>query len=117
MHELSLARALLKQVKELSASNRNGELRRVRLTVGEFSGVETELLESALRESTFGTSLEGVELSITRVPLTAQCKTCGAKFRVERFCFVCPDCGAGGTDVIGGEEIVLESVTFEELEP
>lgn len=117
MHEQSLARALLKQVKELCASHRNGELRRVRMTVGEFSGVETELLESALRESVFGTPLERVEFSITRVPLTARCNTCGADFRVEHFCFVCPDCGAGGTDVIRGEEIVLESVTFEELEP
>ncbi len=117
MHEQSLACALLKQVDELCACHRNSEVRSVRLTVGEFSGVDTELLGSALRRSTAGTALANIEFSIARVPLEARCRTCCTEFPVESFCFVCPQCGGGATDIIRGEELVLESVTFEELEP
>lgn len=117
MHEQSLACALLSKVDDLSASHRNGEVRRVRLTVGEFSGVDAELLGSALRQASACTALQGVEFSIARVPLEARCRTCSTDFPVERFCFDCPECGGSTTDIIRGEELVLESVTFEELAP
>ena len=114
MHEQSLACALLKQVDELRASFHASPMRRVKLTVGEFSGVDSRLLQSAFDRATDGTPLAGVDLSICSVPLMARCGNCVVEFRVHGFRFICPACGATEIDIIRGEELMLESVTFEE---
>jgi hydrogenase nickel incorporation protein HypA/HybF len=114
MHELSLIRALLQQVDELRASHADHELRRIDVSIGEFSGVDPDLLESAFGRTTQGTSLEGVEFAVTHVPLIGRCKSCLVELQIRGFRFVCPACGGGAIDVIRGEELMLESVTFEE---
>ena len=53
---------------------------------------------------------------VVRVPLTAVCDQCGNQFRVERFKFQCDQCGSLRLALRGGEELLLESVTFEETE-
>jgi len=117
MHELSLIRALLQQVDELRASHQAHQLRRINVSVGEFSGVDPDLLQSAFGNSTDGTPLEGVEFLIARVPLTAHCRNCGIDFPLRNFRFVCPDCDSTAIDVVRGEELMLESLTFEETAP
>jgi hydrogenase nickel incorporation protein HypA/HybF len=114
MHELSLIRALLQQVDELRASHQAHGLRRIDVSIGEFSGVDPDLLQSAFDRSTEGTSLQGVEFAIVRVPLTARCQSCRVDFMMHNFRFVCPSCGGSAIEVIRGEELMLESVTFEE---
>lgn len=114
MHELSLMRALLQQVDELRTSHRDHELRRIDVSIGEFSGVDPELLQSAFDRSTDGTQLEGVKFSVSHVPLIARCRNCLVEFQVYSFRFVCPACDDRAVDVIRGEELMLESVTFKE---
>ena len=114
MHELTLIRALLLQVDELQASHREQALRRIDVSVGEFCGVDPDLLQSAFGWSTHGTPLAGVELAVARVPLTARCRNCQCEFQVHSFRFVCPVCAGRANDVTRGEELMLESVTFEE---
>jgi hydrogenase nickel incorporation protein HypA/HybF len=117
MHELSLARALLRQIEELRASRSSGTVRSARISVGEFSGVDAELLQLAFGRSTQGTSLECAQLVVETVPLEAHCRDCRTQFPVLQFHFVCPGCGGRATEVVRGEELMLESVTFEEVEP
>jgi hydrogenase nickel incorporation protein HypA/HybF len=116
MHEFSVASALLRQVEELRQSHDCGDVRSVRVSLGEFSGVDAELLHSAFVRSTEGTRVAGAELVVERVPLEARCGDCGEEFAVRRFRFVCPVCGGHSIDVLRGEELMLESVTFEEVE-
>lgn len=116
MHELSLARALLRHVEELRIRHGGGGIRSARVSVGEFSGVDAELLRIAFGRSTVGTCLHGAELLVEQVPLEARCGDCGTEFAVSGFRFVCPDCGGRTTEVVRGEELMLESVTFEEVE-
>lgn len=114
MHEESLIRTLLKQVGDLGADHPDHRLCRINVSVGEFSGVDPELLQLAFGRLTDGAPLEGVEFCVERVPLTARCRDCCHEFPVERFRFVCPHCGGLATDVLRGDELILESVSFEE---
>jgi hydrogenase nickel incorporation protein HypA/HybF len=114
MHERSLVRALLQQVQRVAKENSAGRVCSVRLRVGEFSGVEPELLASAFHDLIQGTPLCDATLDLERVPLEAVCDQCGAQFRIEKFNFQCVQCGSSHLTVYGGQELLLDSVTMEE---
>jgi hydrogenase nickel incorporation protein HypA/HybF len=114
MHERSLVRALLRQVETLAAQHRSSRVIGIRVRIGEFSGVEPELLESAYDDLVEQTSLRGAELAIDRVPLEAICQQCGKRFQIADYRFECAGCGSVQLTISGGEELLLESVTMEE---
>jgi hydrogenase nickel incorporation protein HypA/HybF len=89
----------------------------VRVRLGDFSGVESELLSSAFDELVEDTPLCGAALEIEKVPLEAVCEQCGNHFRIERFHFQCGQCGSLRLTIRGGEEMLLDSVTMEEKGP
>jgi hydrogenase nickel incorporation protein HypA/HybF len=116
MHELSLARALLRQVEELRQSHRGEGVRTVVVSIGEFSGVEADLLDTAFCQLSEGTALKGARLSINRVPLEARCTVCEHDFPVRAFRFVCPRCESRDVRIVRGEELMLETLTLAEAE-
>jgi hydrogenase nickel incorporation protein HypA/HybF len=86
----------------------------IRVRIGEFSGVEPDLLASAYRDLVHGTSLCDAALDVVRVPLEGICDECGRRFLIERFSFYCDRCGSGRIALVGGEEMLLDAVTLEE---
>lgn len=113
MHEASLMMELRRQVEDLMRRHGAVRVKVVKVTIGEFSGVEPDLLAARFAEQVIGTPLHGAELQMTRAALEGTCGECGTRFRIERFRFVCPACGGSAIDVTGGEELLLESVTME----
>jgi hydrogenase nickel incorporation protein HypA/HybF len=109
MHERSLVQALLEQVRETAAARELPPVREVVLEVGEFCGVDAELVELAFGEMAPAMLGHDVGLELRRTPLTAECRSCGHGFAVERFRFVCPIC-SGDVAVTGGEEFRLVSL-------
>lgn len=109
MHERSLVQALLEQVRETAAARELPPVREVVLEVGEFCGVDTELVELAFGEMAPEVLGHDVGLELRRTPLTAECRSCGHEFVVERFRFVCQLC-SGDVTVTGGEEFRLVSL-------
>jgi hydrogenase nickel incorporation protein HypA/HybF len=103
-------------VEELRQSHRAAGVRTVCVSVGEFSGVEADLLDTAFCQLTEGTQMEGARLSIERVPLEARCTVCEHEFPVHAFRFVCPRCEARNVRIVRGEEVMLESLTLAEAE-
>ncbi len=116
MHERSLVKALLRQVKGVAAEHPGSCVVSIRVCIGEFSGVEPELLASAYRDLITDTPLRGAALDVEQVPLEAVCEQCGRQFRVERFNFQCDVCGSMKLTIRGGEEMLLDSVTLKESE-
>lgn len=114
MHERSLIRSLLRQVEALAAENGRCRVVEIRVRIGEFSGVETELLRFAYDELVQDTSLRGAELIVEQVALEAVCHQCNNKFRIDRFRFACPKCGGAKLTICGGEELLLESFSLQE---
>lgn len=112
MHEYSLVRGLLSQIEDLRKEHAAGSVISVRLMIGEFSGVEADLLQSAFLELSQGTAVAGASVDIHRTTLEARCEECGREFMVQKFRFVCPGCQSGRTTICRGDELLLESVTF-----
>jgi hydrogenase nickel incorporation protein HypA/HybF len=117
MHERSLVRALLRQVQQIANENSAVRVLSIRVRIGEFSGVEPELIASAYDDLIQGTPISGATLDLERSPLEAACHQCGNRFRVERFSFQCARCGSLHVTLRGGEEMLLDSVTMEEAIP
>jgi hydrogenase nickel incorporation protein HypA/HybF len=117
MHEFSLVRSLLQQVRQLAADHGGGAVRHVRLQLGPLSGFEPALLLSAWQQSRDDGGLSRAELEIESVPLEAVCQNCSGTFQPLQFRFVCPVCGSGDTNVVRGDGVVLESIVLEESQP
>ena len=117
MHERSLVKALLRQVEDLAGEHPGSHVVSIRVCIGEFSGVEPELLASAYEELITDSPFYGAALDMERVPLEGVCNQCGSQFRIERFNFQCDQCGSVRLTLRGGEEMLLESITMEDTEP
>lgn len=113
MHERSLVKSLIEQVLAEGRDRGLGRIHEIQLQIGEFSGVEPSLVESAFAEMASEFWDTEVRLVIEVVPLTATCQTCGEAFHVESFRFVCPRCGGGNVQVTAGEEMRLACVRAE----
>lgn len=114
MHERSLVRALLKKVQQVADENVAGRVLSIRVRIGEFSGVEPELVANAYYELIQDTRFSDTSLEVEQAPMEAVCDECGCNFRIEQFHFNCARCGSPYVEIRGGEELLLDSVTMEE---
>lgn len=116
MHEFALVNALLEQVDTLWREQNAGRVLSIRVSVGEFSGVEPELFRNAYEMLIEETPMRGAELQMNCEPLRSHCENCGWDFAIERFRFECPECKSRDVTIVSGEGLVLESVTLEQEE-
>ena len=111
MHEYSLMTALMERVEAEAATHRALAVHRVRVRIGELSGVEPDLLESAFAIVRAGTICAGAALEIERVAARWVCPACrrplAAGGRLE-----CPACGEPAA-LAAGDEIVLGQIELE----
>jgi hydrogenase nickel incorporation protein HypA/HybF len=114
MHEMSLIRSLLAQVRELVKEHGGGIVRGIRVQVGPLSGVEPLLLASAWTHLRGAAALGEATLDVEQVPLEAVCRTCDNVFQPVRFCFRCPTCRGTETDVVRGDGVVLHSIVLDD---
>ena len=87
----------------------------VRVSVGEFSGVDAELFRLAFEELTSETPMRETKLILEQKPLEARCFDCSSEFAIERFRFQCTTCGSGRITIQSGDDLVLHSVTLEQV--
>ncbi|MCC9608348.1 hydrogenase maturation nickel metallochaperone HypA [Blastopirellula sp. JC732] len=117
MHERSLAGALLTQVAEVAKSHGGVRVATIRISVGQFAGVEPDLFQSALEELLVESPFCGASVEMKVVDIEALCPECRQPFAVKSFSFTCPACGCQRTQVIRGEGLILESVVLKEMTP
>ena len=114
MHETSLVRSMIRQVRQLVARHGGGQVSEVLLEVGPLSGVEPLLLQSAWSEQTTETEFASTVLAIDEVPLTVHCDACDHEFESVDLNFRCPRCQSGETHVVRGEGLLLQSITLDQ---
>jgi hydrogenase nickel incorporation protein HypA/HybF len=111
MHEYSIVQSLLDQVESTAAAHGATGVHRLRLRIGEMSGVETALLRTAYETFTDRSICAGAALEIVPVPVRWGCVSCdtdvprGGALR-------CGNCG-GPARMTAGDEIVLERIEME----
>jgi hydrogenase nickel incorporation protein HypA/HybF len=113
MHELSLAEAINKTVKELCARSEWARVRRIALKIGRMRQVDAELLAFAFDVVAKGTVSEGAELSILELPIVFRCHACGRAIGSEGTTFMCMNCGSTNVELLSGMELTIESMEVE----
>jgi hydrogenase nickel incorporation protein HypA/HybF len=114
MHELSIIQSLIPQIEEYITGNKCKKVNKIYLEVGVMSGVIADALEFAYDICSKGTKIEGAELLIKTVPVTASCKQCHSEFEVQNYCFSCPQCTGTELDMISGNELRIKHIEVEE---
>jgi len=124
VHELSVAQALVAQVEAVisqhganhnpdASSSDAWQATLIRVRIGPLAGVEPNLLGSAFPLAVAGSRLEHAVLDLVLAPVRVRCQTCSAETEVELNRLVCGVCGDWHTQVISGDELLLESVELE----
>lgn len=114
MHELAVAQALVDQVDNVIRQHSAVSASLIRVRIGPLAGVVPELLASAFHLAAAGHAMEHAVLDLVAAPIQVLCQTCGKETEAAMNRLVCGACGDWHTQVISGDELLLESV---ELEP
>ena len=112
MHELSIAESVV-QIASRHADGR--QVIKVWLKVGHLRQVVPSALAFGFELVAEGTPVEGAELEMEEVPATGSCRDCGAESRLESFPLHCGACGGFDLELLGGEELFVESLELEEV--
>lgn len=113
MHEMSIAISIVSTLKDEMALHPGMALKKVTLGIGELSGVEVESLRFSLEFALAEENWQGIEFEMTKTPLGARCRECGARFAAEASDFRCPRCGSDKFDIEAGQSVTIDSIEVE----
>lgn len=111
MHEYSIVEALMRRVEDEARSRAAISVGRIRVALGELSGVDPELLATAYELFRERTLCQAAELEIHTVPASWVCPSCGRTFAHGEIlrCLACQR----PARLASGDEIVLEQIEME----
>ncbi|MFH1023418.1 MAG: hydrogenase maturation nickel metallochaperone HypA [Planctomycetota bacterium] len=113
MHELPVAENILKAVLQNAAGAR--AIRRIRIRVGEYSGVEPDHFEAHFKSAAAGTPAQEATLEFEMEQPAYRCRRCNKDLNLEEEPDArCPDCGAAEIDMTAGKHITLISLEIEQ---
>jgi len=108
MHEMAIAQSVLDIAFGEMERRAAKRLSKVKVSIGEFSGVVKEALEFAFAALKPDTQAAEAEFEIEVVPLQAECSTCGpARCLLCDLDLICPTCG-GTLQITGGREMKVD---------
>lgn len=105
MHELSIAQSVVDLVQRHLPPDSSAPVTHVRMRVGALAGVVPDSLEFCFQAITSGTRIEGAQLVIEHVAVTASCAQCDARFTVVDHSYRCPRCGDAAITLLTGSEL------------
>jgi hydrogenase nickel insertion protein HypA len=111
VHEYSIVQALYDAVAAQATERRATGVHEVRVRIGELSGVDTGLLETAWETYRVHTMCASAPLTIERVAARWVCRSCGAA-AARGGVLRCEPCGAP-LRLAEGDEIVLDRIVME----
>jgi hydrogenase nickel incorporation protein HypA/HybF len=106
MHELSITQTVVTTVTQRM---RDARVCRIRLEVGQLSGLVPDAVRFCFEMVAAGTTCEGATLEIDEPSGKALCRTCGAAFETGEVLPLC-DCGSADVEVQGGRELRIREV-------
>jgi hydrogenase nickel incorporation protein HypA/HybF len=109
VHEFGLCEGVLEAVMTRAAGR---PVSRIRVRCGVRHAVDPETMAQAFRFVAAGTEADGAAVEVVAVPATLHCRTCGAACESDDVLARCPRCDGTDVDISGGDELVLESVSY-----
>lgn len=114
MHELGIAAAILDRVTAEAQRLPEARFTRVAVRVGDISGVDPDALSFGFECLVKDTPFENLALCIEACPRVQRCSRCAHEFPAPDSLTCCPKCGDSSTTCIGGEELDIAFIEFEE---
>jgi hydrogenase nickel incorporation protein HypA/HybF len=114
MHEIGMCEGLVELIQRQAGDRR---VRAARVRVGARHAVAADAFGQAFRMAAAGTAVADTEVELVITPMIIRCRACGSRSESGDALAACPVCGDDGVDVSGGEELVLESLAFDEEVP
>jgi hydrogenase nickel incorporation protein HypA/HybF len=84
----------------------------VRIRAGAMHRVVGSAMATAFDLASTGTVAQGARLEV--VPVQVTCRSCGLEVESDDPYALCTRCGSPDLDLLGGDELTLESITFHE---
>ena len=110
MHEYGLAEGVLDAVRQRADGRK---VAGIRVRFGVRHAVDQESLAQAFSFVAADTEAAGAVVELVTVPATVTCRDCGLAAETTDVLAACPRCAGEDVEISGGEEMTLESVTYE----
>jgi hydrogenase nickel incorporation protein HypA/HybF len=110
MHEYGLAEGVLATVRRRAEGRK---VAGIQVRFGVRHAVDEESLAQAFSFVAEGTEAAGAAVRLITVPAAIACRDCGLTAETADVLAVCPRCGGEDVEITGGDEMTLESVTYE----
>ena len=113
MHELSIAQSIIEIAENIARENDSKAVKKIKVQIGEFSGVVKEALEFSFDIAKVGSIAENAELEIEIVKFKSICNFCGFVLEtMNDFNLFCPNCSEP-MSIISGREMRVEYIEIE----
>lgn len=114
MHELTIAREMVRIVTNSLTSGQLSRLKRINLLVGKATAIQKECLQLGFEVIIKDTPFSKAQVSIEYVEPLFRCKACGENFSCDEYFYSpCPHCGSHACEMIKGDELLVASVDLE----
>ena len=110
MHEYGLCEGVLATVRQRADGRK---VAGIRVRFGVRHAVDSESMAQAFSFVAEGTEAAGATVELVTVPATITCRDCGLAAETSDVLAVCPRCAGENVEITGGEEMTLESITYE----
>jgi hydrogenase nickel incorporation protein HypA/HybF len=114
MHEYSLAMEVITVAEQVAEQKKAVSVDEITIEIGNMSGVEAEVFESALRVLAENSVLEKAKLNIVRLKGKGVCLSCKKDYEMNRRMDTCPECHTLPAEIRGGKEFRVVSLLIEE---
>jgi hydrogenase nickel incorporation protein HypA/HybF len=110
MHEYGLCEGVLDTVRQRAGGRK---VTGIRVRFGVRHAVAEESLAQAFGFVADGTEAAGATVELVTVPAVVTCPDCGFSGETTDLLAVCPRCAGDNVAITGGDEMTLESITYE----
>ena len=114
MHEMGIVLHMVDTLEETAKDNDLTRIGKVTLSVGEVSGIMTDLFTDCFDYfKVRHPVLKGASLVLETIPAVTWCDSCKKTYETVRFGRTCPYCGSGETWLLRGNECVIKEIEAE----
>lgn len=113
MHEFSIVQSLFDLLEQYAAEHRAKRVLRVKVKLGQLSGIEPHLLKVAFDTFKEKTIADSAQIEIEVEKLSVQCRQCNKKSALEEMILKCPACNSLEVEIAEGEDMLLESLELD----
>ncbi len=110
MHEYGLAEGVLDTVRQRADGRK---VAAIKVRFGVRHAVDAESMSQAFTFVASGTEAADATVDTVIVPARLACRSCGQDAETSDVLATCPSCNGDDVEITGGDEMTLESITYE----